>query len=272
MGIAHFPNDGRYYLDVDAAVSQQDWANNRSLIYWRRFVRKTAGGGLWSGANAGNNCSVWSNVGTLEGFNNNRSYDFRAGTPADQWWLEGTFWLPHDAAGYANYEVVGAASMVQLGSAQAGSGVKGAPRIPKRPDPPQNVRFSEILPTSVRVSWDPSPNNQGQGVQLYLLRMWRNGSGTGPYEDVIQANILSYVATGLTPGVEHTFTVYAWNGATDNSGYSNEATRRVVRTLSGMWIKLSGIWRRAVPYVKHNGVWKHAAVFQKKGNSWVRPQ
>ena len=147
----------------------------------------------------------------------------------------------------------------------------GYPRIPKRPrSVPSTPTFDQVLPTSVRVTWSWSGDNGGQGITGYLLRYWPNAEGTGAYIDHSFANNGQRVVSGLTPGQQYRFIVYANNGTPDNGGYSNPSGAAVVRTLSGMWTKYLGVWRRTVPYVKVAGVWKTVSVFIKDAGIWKR--
>lgn len=148
--------------------------------------------------------------------------------------------------------------------------LSGFARIPKRPDPPGTPYATEVLPTSMRLTWPGSPNDQGSAIYGYLLRRWDNAEGSGPITDSFENN-LSRVVTGLTPGKEYRFAVYARNSSDDGSaGYSSVSGAVVVRTLSGMWVKVSGVWHRAVPYLKVAGIWRTVSVFIKDGGIWHR--
>jgi len=144
----------------------------------------------------------------------------------------------------------------------------GFPRIPKKASPPGTPTFSSVLPTSVVVSWAGSADNGGAGIDSYLLRYWPNAEGTGAYTDVSQVNNTSRIVTGLTPGKQYRFVVYAHNGSAE--GYSSASGAAVVRTLSGMWTKYLGAWKRTVPYVKVAGVWTAISVFVKDAGVWKR--
>ena len=144
----------------------------------------------------------------------------------------------------------------------------GFPRIPKPPSAPGTPVFSEVLPTSVRVTWAASADNGGSAITGYLVRYWPNAEGTGAYTDFPVENNLTRVITGLTPGQQYRVVVYALNGS--HGVYSPASAAAVVRTLSGMWVKWLGVWRRAVPYVKYNGVWVAVSVFIKESGTWKR--
>jgi len=151
--------------------------------------------------------------------------------------------------------------------------LSGFPRIPKRPPSSPTVpTFDQVLPTSVRVSWTwPGGDDGGRPIDAYLLRYWPNAAGTGAYIDhSYAANSGPRVVAGLTPGQQYRFVVYAHNAAQDNNGFSDPSPAAVIRTLSGMWIKIAGVWKRTVPYVKVAGKWRTVSVFIKDKGVWKR--
>lgn len=141
----------------------------------------------------------------------------------------------------------------------------GFPRIPKRPSAPGKPVATEVLPTSMRLTWAASSDNGGSAIDGYLVRRWDNPEGSGSYTDSY-ANNLTRVLTGLTPGKEYRFVVVAHNNSNDQWSPSSSAI--TVRTLSGVWTKVSGVWRRVAIFVKVNGVWKAATLFGKKTGAW----
>jgi hypothetical protein len=143
----------------------------------------------------------------------------------------------------------------------------GFPRIPKPASAPGTPVVSELLPTSMRLTWTASTDNGGSAIDGYLLRYWPNAEGTGPYTDVSLENNLTRVVTGLTPGLEYRFVVYAHNGS--YGAYSVASGAVVQRTISGMWAKYLGEWKRAVPFVKVAGIWRAVSVFIKD-TTWKR--
>jgi hypothetical protein len=42
----------------------------------------------------------------------------------------------------------------------------------------------------------------------------------------------------------------------------------MIKTAAGARVKVSGVWKEAVPYVKQGGVWKVAAPFVKDLGVW----
>lgn len=188
-------------------------------------------------------------------------------TGALRWDVSADITIYHDAAGN-----LGAVTLRQTISGWFSrvdtASFGGFPRIPKPASAPGTPTFTEVLPNSVRVSWTASTDDGGSAITGYLVRYWPNAEGTGAYTDFSTENNLTRVVTGLTPGVDHRFVVYAVNGS--NGVYSPASAAAVVRTLSGMWAKLTGVWYRAAVYVKYNGVWTAASVFIKDAGVWKR--
>lgn len=148
--------------------------------------------------------------------------------------------------------------------------LSGFPRISRRPSAPGTPVITPILGTNdFQAAWSPSTDNGDSPISAYLLRRWNNAEGTGAYIDH-SANNTSRVLSGLVPGNTYRFGVYARNASPDNNGYSVMSTARVITTLTYMWVKVSGVWRRAIPYVKVAGKWKRANVFTKSAGVWKR--
>lgn len=140
-------------------------------------------------------------------------------------------------------------------------------RIPKRPDPPGAPAFTNVMPTSLTVSWSGSPDNNGSAITNYKLRRWTGSSMSGAYVDSNANNLVRNV-TGLIPGTTYTFAVYAKNSSADNDGYSNVSSSRSTQLLAGVWIRVGGIWKMAVPYIRTGGKWKLATPYVRSGGVW----
>lgn len=266
-----FSNVNYYEIDVDFAVVGQHGTENYSNVYWRIIGRRLGGSsGYYSGNNSNNKVIADSPLGGVNDLANSSGfgYNFQAGVGHAIIFAEGTTRVNHNAAGDASFWLAGQLTLVSLGTASANTGTRNLPRISKPPAKVLNVRSSEVLPTSVRISWNASTDNGGSAIVGYLLRMWPNAAGTGNYTDISDENNLSRVVTGLTPGQEYRFAVFARN--TSGHRYSPQSDAHVVRTLSGMRVKVNGAWRLAVPYVKVNGAWKLAMPFLKVNGAWRR--
>ena len=267
MPIVSFPN-GNYQLDHDSSLQSQNWGGNFSTIYTRTIVRKISGSG-YAGSDGWwitNNSSA----GDLGG-QSGTSWSFKNGSNSGEWWyLDRTFTVGHDGAGNAGYWTN---AQARFGSSvgtspYAETGWRGLPRIPKRPSPPGTPQFTNVLPTSLTVSWAGSSDDAGSAVDAYLLRYWPNAEGTGPYTDHSQQLNTSRTVTGLQPGSWYRFRVYAHNGSADNGGYSNPSGDAVIRMLSGGRIRVAGVYKTALPYQKVSGQYKLVLPFVRTNGTY----
>lgn len=145
----------------------------------------------------------------------------------------------------------------------------GFPRIIQPPGAPGPLVFSEITPTSVRVTFTASTDDGGDPIYGYWLRYkpYVYGYDPTPWTSHSESMVLTRVVTGLTPGVEYTFTVAAHNDSTAYSGYGTASTARQIIP-STVWVKVSGVWKRAIPFFKVDGVWRRTRVYIKDGGTW----
>lgn len=186
--------------------------------------------------------------------------------------LNTTFNVGHDAAGYMG----GFTSSVwidtnhsSIGDGGGSIGEGAAPRIPKRPSPPGQPTFSEITPTSVRVSWAASADNGGAGIDAYLLRRRGASPSDGPgYVDSFEGNT-SRVVGGLTPGATYWFGVYAHNGAVDNGGFSNKSIDGAITLPAGFYVGKAGAFPPAPTSIGKAGAFIVPEIRVGKGGSFV---
>lgn len=148
----------------------------------------------------------------------------------------GSVWIGHDANGYATIGVSGFKG-VDGASAVAdnvtASGTMSLPRIPKPPVQNGAPTVSNLLPTSVTLSWPANTNNNGASIDQYLLRV-RNGTpadAAGYVDYPVDAATFAKAVTGLTPGTTYYSVVYAHNA----QGYSVKSAETSFRTPSGMY-------------------------------------
>lgn len=242
---------GPQQIYINVYRESQDWAGNYTT--YRIIVRYLAKGyGSWI-----NDAQSWS--ASSYAVNWSGSFSIPHPGTSDIELLNTTFTVGHNSAGYSGD--FNSSASITTNHSSIGSGTvtvteSNIPRIPKRPSPPGTPSFSQILPTSVQVSWGGSGDNGGSGIDSYLLRYWPNSDGSGSYIDHSVENNTSRLVTGLIPGKQYRFVVYAHNGSADNNGYSNPSGAAVVRTLSGAKIKVDGVYRQAIPYIKVDGVYR----------------
>jgi hypothetical protein len=254
------PNTAFY---TDADLISQDQAGNFSTVYY------------WVGSiNRGNTSSFYGStgaqtatVGGAGGFGHSGTIPSGVGTNAQRWY-DGPWGvnLGHDSAGNRGADTVAQTITWRWNRTDYGS-IGPYPRIPKRPSVPGKPVASGILPTSLTMTWTASTDNAGSAIDNYLLRRWTGLTATGPYVDSM-ANNLTRLVTGLTPGTDYTFGVYAHNGSADNGGYSNVSAYTTVKTLAPLHVKVAGVWKYAVPYVKIGGVWTIGLPYVKVAGVW----
>lgn len=266
---SHGAPSTQYYLYAD--LIGQNQAGNYSTI------RVTVA--AYNRGSTGSYSSYWGECyGYINGYGGSAYYSAQPflpsgyGNGAQRFSVSADINVGHDANGNIGtltlYMRINSADS-SIGDHTVGGTFGGIPRIPKRPSSPGTPTFSNVMPQSVDVAWGGSGDNGGSGIDYYLLRRWDNAAATGGYTDAVVYG-LSRSVTGLTPGQEYSFGVYAHNGSADNGGYSNVSGISVVRMLSGARVKLGGVWRLAIPYVKVAGVWKLAMPFTKVSGIWKR--
>jgi hypothetical protein len=118
------------------------------------------------------------------------------------------------------------------------------------PDPPSHPTLSNVQVHSADVYWSPgyAGSSPITGYQVgYGI------SSSGP-TTTVSVSSPSYTATGLAMGTIYYFWVRAQNGL----GYSAWSASNSVRTLTGAYVNVGGVWKVAIPYVNVAGVWKQA--------------
>lgn len=250
------------YADL---VSQDQGGNFSTVYYWVQAINTGD-----TSSYEGNSGSQTAGVAGAGG--GGHSGTLPSGTAHNaQRWYDGPWGvnLGHDGAGNRGADSVfqtlswsGWLSRTDYGS------IGPYPRIPKRPSSPGTPTASNVMPTSMTISWAASGDNAGSAIDGYLLRRWLGSSMTGTYTDISQLNNLSRTDTGLIPGTTYTYAVYAHNGSADNGGYSNVSGSLTVKTIAPVHVKVSGVWKYAVPYVKVGGIWKMAQPYVKVSGVW----
>lgn len=134
------------------------------------------------------------------------------------------------------------------------------------PDPPYNVNATNIGPTNANITFYGPGNNGGAAIDYYLVRLSKNNPPwAAPYSDQVNYNG-NAPFTGLEPGTTYYACVYAHNGV----GYSNPSGVISFRTLGPMRVRIGGIWKYAIPYIKVSGIWKMATPFVKRAGVWKK--
>lgn len=138
------------------------------------------------------------------------------------------------------------------------------------PDTPSAPVFSNILPTSLTVSWDPPDDDGGWPISKYALIRYPGDDTSGtPAVETDSAGTTQNL-TGLTAGADYTFGVAAYNGHGTSDGFSPLSDTSTVSMLAGCWIRVLSTWKVAIPYVRVDGVWKMAVPWVRNGGTWTQ--
>lgn len=252
----------QFYQGAD--IVAQSAAGNYSVVRMSLAAVNRGSSGSFSNYNG-------SQTGAIDGIGSmSKSGTLPAGvaTGAERWDISKDITVPHAANGtranvVLRHTIAGWFSNVETVA------FGGFPRIPKPSSAPGTPVATEVLPTSLRLTWTAPTDNGGDTPYEYVIRRWDNPEGTGTYTDeyVVYATP-TILLTGLTPGKEYRFAIYAHN--TSYGAFSPASSAIVVRTLSGLWVKWEGVYRRAIPYVKVLGVYKAISVFIKSGGEYKR--
>jgi hypothetical protein len=263
MGIATFSANANYYIDVDAALVSQNQAGNYSTIYWRVDVVKTYGYGFQATTNTGNSGWANSSVGSLWG-DNNLAYNFANGQMSGRWTIaSGTFNVAHRSDGNAEYWVSGGLTLVNLGTASAGTGTRSLPRIQTSTVPPAPTGLGVDSATQTSLHYWFVNNGDGGAPILEWQIGW---DPVGNYATSFMDSGGSSVITGLLPGQ----TYYIWSRGRNANGWGPWSNRLSARTIAGARINSGGTWHEAIPYVNVNGVWKLAQPYVNSGGTWKK--
>jgi len=252
-----------YITEVDW-VSQSQSGNYSTLSIYVRCINKGTTGAFSN--------YQGSHVGQVDGVGSqSHSGTMPAGVPTDgQRWYDGpsSYNVGHDANGNLSALTVrqiisGWYSFNDTGSLPA------PPRIPKPPTAPGKPVASEILPTSVRLTWTASSDNKGSAIDGYKIRRWDTADGSGPYTDTPMANNLSRVVTGLIPGKAYTFAILAHNNSYGQ--WSTPSQQTTVTTLAPAHVKVGGSYVYAIPWIKVAGQYKVHLPWIKVDGQYKQP-
>jgi hypothetical protein len=119
----------------------------------------------------------------------------------------------------------------------------------------------------VTVSWDAPGDDGGGTISNYLLRRFDGDSTDGDYIESLSP-ALSRNITGLTPGADYTFVVFAINDSKQNNGVSPASVSGTLSQFGGARVRSSGPWQKAVPYVRYNGGWRETIPYVRHGGVW----
>lgn len=143
------------------------------------------------------------------------------------------------------------------------SGAVAATTLPEVPGTPESPVFSQIKQTTAVATFLDSTDNGGRPVlerqvgYSLVNAVPFNPQGTIPIDGPT-------TITGMLPG-----RLYWFASRTRNTvGWSEWSPKVAVRTVAGAFVKVSGVWRPAVPYVRVNGVWRVARPWGRLFGFW----
>lgn len=245
------------YADL---VSQSPSGNSSLVHYWVQAINKGDGS-----SHINDSGSQKAKIGGYGGSGHTGNLPSGYAYNAERWY-DGPYsaTLPHNSAGNRGADVV--AQTISWWSRTDNGTIGPYPRIPKPPTKPGTPVASNVLPSSLTLTWAASSDNGGSAINSYLVRRWTGPTMTGSYVDVSNTNTLTRNVPDLTPGTTYTFGIYAHNSS--YGGYSPVSTGITVKTVAPMHVKVDGIWYYAVPYVKISGIWKAAQPYVKIDGLW----
>lgn len=254
---------GAATLQINASAGSV--SGNSTLVSWSLYLYCYNGISRNLDVNVPWSVNIAGNV-----YSGNFNFDFRNTTA--KLIASGSTWIGHDANGYAQIGVSGwkgSDGASDVGDNVTVSGVMDLPRIPKPPVTNGAPVVSNLLPTSAKFTWPANTNNNGAGIDQYLLRISKNNPpDVSPYTDYPQGgSTLTYTVTGLTPGTQYYATVYAHN----SQGYAPRSATTPFKTLSGAYSWNGSVWQPAEVLVRNtaNTAWVTGEVLAYNGTAWV---
>lgn len=128
------------------------------------------------------------------------------------------------------------------------------------PDAPSTPVISNIQPTSVDVSWTPNGDGGAAINGFQLAKNTVNDINTATSSSATSPKTV----TGLVPGTTYFF----WVRASNTWGWGPWSAAGTNQTIAGARMKVGGVWKIAVPYVRSGGVWKLAIPLVKSAGEW----
>lgn len=229
------------------------------------------GGNSNSGASGFNNisCSITGTqgfIGTPFGF----PAGIAAGHPFN--FIGHVFTVPHNSDGSktvnfsVNYSNTGTA---MFGAEQGSSASLALTLIGSKPTSPGAPVGSDILPTSMTVSWTPPTDDGGYPIRYYVLTQYKGDNTTDDPSPVTYTVFGTTInLTGLRAGQDYTFTVKSYNGPGAGTGFSDPSDETTIGTLAGAWMRVDGNWVVAIPYVRRGGTWHMAVPWIRVAGAW----
>lgn len=253
---------------INITETSVDISGNSSQV---RVIGSLVGGNQNSGASGYNNisCSITGTQGFI-----GSPFGFPAGIAAGHVFvfIDHTFSVSHNSDGtksvtfQVNYSDTGTA---MFGAFQGSGATLQLTTIGSKPGSPGAPVASNILPTSMTLTWDPPTSDGGYPIRNYVLTQYKGDNTTDDPSPVTYTVFGTTInLTGLRAGQDYTFTVTAYNGPGAGTGYSDPSNETTVGTLAGAWMRVDGNWVVAIPYVRQGGTWHMAVPWIRVAGVW----
>lgn len=139
----------------------------------------------------------------------------------------------------------------------------------RRPGKPGQPQFTNVTATSFDVSWSRPSDSGSQDISMYKLRRWNGPAGHGDKYYDYNGTTTTRHLTGLVPRQLYGFAVYAYNGTSDNGGYSDPSDGNQITLVAGAWVRYDGRWLPAIPYVRYDDNWLEGIPYVRYDDNWL---
>lgn len=247
-----------YVLTLYVDQASQNYGTNTSVVSWSLVASGSWGSYGYDATSYSVNIGGNVYSGTIPSFNPNPSQVIRSASTA----------IGHDGNGYASIGVSGYwnSNHSNIGAGTA-SGTFTLSRIPKAPTTNGAPVVSDLMPTSAKFTWPANTNNNGAGIDQYLLRIHTNANvEAAGYKDYPMGGSTYFTSvTGLLPGTQYYAVVYAHN----SQDYAPKSATTPFKTLSGAYVRRGSTWKPVEVLVYRSGQWKSAEVLVYRSGAWV---
>lgn len=216
-----------FYLAADHIAS--DNVNGRWLV--RFYLRAVNGPG-------GSTGSQYNGAGAQVGYYNGNEFGRHSGNPflpsgvpnGGTRWNDGPWDIWVNGRSAWNMPL---SMLAQYGNVNSWSGGSiYLPTLASAPSNPGTPTYSEVAPTSMRVSW-VLPYDGGSPLDAMLLRQSADPNFSSYTDIILAGNATTTLVEGLTPATTYYFRIFARN-AVGYSNYSSSSQATVPATAPGM--------------------------------------
>lgn len=132
------------------------------------------------------------------------------------------------------------------------------------PTVPRTVTVTSVLPDGFTVNWIAPADNGGAAVDDYIVDVSTSSTFATFDRFTLGSTALTKAITGRTPGTAYYVRTFAHNAI----GWSPASGTVTVTTLTGLFFKVAGDWKRATLFFKVGGVWKPVNLYKKISGAW----